>query len=197
MKQTQAEQNETAKHLFERTRDQIKSWGSARLDDLQERSAVITERRDDLRKQGEDLLRQGGEAITAGKAAVLDRKADLIRQRDEAARAGRETLLQLEATALESARDLLLRAEELVGPNASFLARGRSALDDAIVTVRSAHQGGLPIDDFDTLSIAKITPLLDALSPAELRTVRAYEAANKARKTMLREIDARLGPAPA
>jgi hypothetical protein len=155
--QTQTQGRATnPRDLLERTRDQIKSWSSARIDDLQ------------------------------------DRKAELLRQRDEATRAGRETLLQLEATALEGARDLLLKAESLVGPNARFLARGRAALDDAIVTVRSAHAGGLPIDDFDCLSIPKITPHLSELSGSQLKTLRAYEAANKNRKTLLRELDARL-----
>ncbi len=146
--------------IFERTRDQLKAWSTAQRGALLER-----------------------------KEALLDRKEELLRQTDEAARTGKETLLGLEATALEGARDLLARAQELVGPNASFLARGRAALDDAIVTVRSAYEGGLPIEDYDDLAIRKILPLLEGLKAAEIRTIRVYEAANKSRKTLLRELD--------
>ena len=199
--QTTSDTQETATRLFERTRDQLKVWSTTAIDELQGRASAITERKEtllkqgeDLHKQGEDLLKQGGEAVLARRDAVSVRKDELLKQRDDAARVGRETILGLEATALEGARDLLAKAEELVGPNAAFLARGRSALEDALVTVRSAYAGGLPIEGYDALSVSKITPHLDDLSASDLKTVRAYEAANKNRKTLLRELDARLGP---
>ncbi len=164
-----ADENLGPAQIFERTRDQLRAWSTAQRDALLDR-----------------------------KEALLDRKDELLRQKDEAARTGRETLLGLEATALEGARDLLARAEDLVGPNARFLARGRAALDDAIVTVRSAYEGGLAIADYDELAISKIVPQLDDLGAPQIKTIRTYEAANKNRKTLLRELDARLaGFAPA
>jgi hypothetical protein len=178
--------------IFERTRDQLKTWSTARLDDIQTRATTLTDRRDDLRKQGKDLLKQGEQTLNAGRDALLDRKAELLRQKEEATRMGRDTLLSFEATALEGARDLLVRAGELAGPKATFLTRGRAALDDAIVSVRATYEGGLPVNDFDLLSIAKITPQLDGLSVSELKTLAVYEAANKNRKTLLRELNARI-----
>lgn len=46
-----------------------------------------------------------------------------------------------------------------------------------------------PIPDLADLSIAKIRPLLAGLTPAELRQVRAREAAGKGRTSLLAEID--------
>ncbi|KRA27243.1 MULTISPECIES: hypothetical protein [unclassified Nocardioides] len=46
-----------------------------------------------------------------------------------------------------------------------------------------------PIPDLADLSIAKIRPLLAALTPAELRQVRAREATGKGRTSLLAEID--------
>lgn len=50
----------------------------------------------------------------------------------------------------------------------------------------------LPIPDYDELSVRGAKVRLDALNPDELRTLRAYEAENKKRKTIIHEIDRRL-----
>lgn len=50
----------------------------------------------------------------------------------------------------------------------------------------------LPIPDYDELSVRGARSRLDALNPDELRTLRAYEAENKKRKTLIHEIDRRL-----
>ena len=50
----------------------------------------------------------------------------------------------------------------------------------------------LPIPDYDELSVRGAKPRLDALTPDELRRLRAYEAENKQRKTLIHEIDRRL-----
>ena len=50
----------------------------------------------------------------------------------------------------------------------------------------------LPIPDYDELSVRGAKPRLDALSPDELRRLRAYEAEHKQRKTLIHEIDRRL-----
>ena len=189
---SETDDDRTTAAFIDRTRRQLKDWTAARLDDLQERTSTITEKREQLLKQGEELLKQGEDRIQAGKEAVQDRRAELLTKRDEAAKAGMERLLNLETTALEGARELLAKAEELIGPNATFLSRGRAALDDAIVSVRSGYEGGLAIEGYDDLSIRKILPLLEGLEFAEVKTLRGYEAANKKRKTMLRELDARI-----
>jgi hypothetical protein len=50
----------------------------------------------------------------------------------------------------------------------------------------------LPIPDFNELSVRGAKPRLDDLNADELRRLRAYEAENKQRKTLLHEIDRRL-----
>ena len=50
----------------------------------------------------------------------------------------------------------------------------------------------LPIPDFDELSVRGAKPRLDDLNADELRVLRAYEAENKKRKTLIHEIDRRL-----
>jgi hypothetical protein len=54
-----------------------------------------------------------------------------------------------------------------------------------------------PIEDYDTLSIGQIRPLLGELEPDELEVVRDREAAGAARAGILSDIDRRLGVAPA
>jgi hypothetical protein len=50
----------------------------------------------------------------------------------------------------------------------------------------------LPIPDYDELSVRGAKPRLDALTPDELRRLKAYEAVNKQRKTLIHEIERRL-----
>jgi hypothetical protein len=50
----------------------------------------------------------------------------------------------------------------------------------------------LPIDSYQKLTISEIDRKLGALSPAELREIRAYEAHHKNRKGVLGKIDYRL-----
>jgi hypothetical protein len=47
---------------------------------------------------------------------------------------------------------------------------------------------GLAIPGYDTLSASQVVPRLDALRPAELEAVRAYEAAHRGRRTILNRI---------
>jgi len=50
----------------------------------------------------------------------------------------------------------------------------------------------LPIPGYDTLSASQVVPRLDALLPGELEAVRAYESANRGRRTILNRIAQRL-----
>jgi hypothetical protein len=47
----------------------------------------------------------------------------------------------------------------------------------------------LAIPGYDTLSASQVVPRLEGLSPQELDAVRAYEAATRARKTVLTRVD--------
>ncbi len=48
---------------------------------------------------------------------------------------------------------------------------------------------GLAIPGYDTLSASQVVPRLEGLTPSELDAVRAYEAATRARKTVITRID--------
>jgi len=126
---------------------------------------------------------------------LQDRQKTLLKHGESALHNGRGALRGLEANTLESARDLLAWAGDNLGERAAFLKRGKDALDEALVALRAGHSATLPIEDFDQLSIKKVRPLLADLGSAELRTLRAYEARNKDRKTLLTELDALIASA--
>jgi hypothetical protein len=53
--------------------------------------------------------------------------------------------------------------------------------------------GGLPIEDYDSLGVKKISERLEELSDEEVEQLRGYETANKNRSTLLVRFDERLG----
>jgi hypothetical protein len=53
--------------------------------------------------------------------------------------------------------------------------------------------GGLPIEDYDSLGVKKISERLEELSDEEVEQLRRYETANKNRSTLLVRFDERLG----
>lgn len=148
---------------LDKARDQIKSWGTERLEEIQNAQQQLLERRD-------ALLEKGSDALDASKGAVRG----------------------AEATVLEAARDLLARAGGTLGERAPFIKRGEDALTEALVALRAGHSATLPIDGYDDLSIKKILPLLEGLSAMDLRTLLAYEEGHKDRKTLKRELVSRL-----
>ena len=50
----------------------------------------------------------------------------------------------------------------------------------------------LPIENYDTLTVQQVSERLDDLSAEEIRQLRAYEAENKSRTTLLRRLDERI-----
>jgi hypothetical protein len=59
-------------------------------------------------------------------------------------------------------------------------------------STRSSTGDELPISDYDSLNVKEVTSKLEGLSVEEKRRVRDYEAQNKNRSSMLKEIDARI-----
>ena len=51
---------------------------------------------------------------------------------------------------------------------------------------------GLPVKDYQKMTIAQVRSQLDGLSKKDLRKIRAYEVAHKNRKGLLQLLDARL-----
>jgi hypothetical protein len=110
---------------------------------------------------------------------------------------------QVKAT--KGAQKLQEQATGVVGQlAASRAARPRTAATTApgapvastrVAPVASASSDGpapsadsLAIPDYDSLSASQVVPRLEGLSGAELDSVRAYEAANRGRKTILAKI---------
>jgi hypothetical protein len=60
---------------------------------------------------------------------------------------------------------------------------------DAAAAGRSASSAHLPIPGYDALSASQVVERLAGLGPDELSEVRAYEAANRHRRTILGKID--------
>jgi DNA repair exonuclease SbcCD ATPase subunit len=155
---------------LEKTRTQLKTWSTEALEELQSRQKDLTQKRD-------DVLRQGSEAWDTGLGTVFG----------------------AEAVVLETARDLITRARGNFGERADFLKRGEEALTEALVALRAGHRATLPLEAFDSLTVKVIATQLDGLDYHDLRTLRAYEAANKGRKTLLADLDKRItlaAPAP-
>jgi hypothetical protein len=61
-------------------------------------------------------------------------------------------------------------------------------LRKAKVAAKPAGASSLAIPGYDTLSASQVIPRLDALRPAELEAVRAYEAAHRGRRTILNRV---------
>ena len=61
------------------------------------------------------------------------------------------------------------------------------------VESQEAGGGGLPIEDYDSLGVKKISERLEELSDEEVEQLRCYETANKNRSTLLVRFDERLG----
>lgn len=70
---------------------------------------------------------------------------------------------------------------------------GAEATTPAPTATTAREKSDLPIANYETLSASQIGAHLAALSPEELRRVRAFESANRARKTILARIDQLLG----
>lgn len=155
---------------LEKTRTQLKTWSTDALEELQSRQKGLTQKRD-------DVLRQGSEAWDTGLGTVFG----------------------AEAVVLETARDLITRARGSFGERADFLMRGEEALTEALVALRAGHRATLPLEAFDGLTVKEIAAQLDGLDYHDLRTLRAYEGSHKGRKTLLADLDKRISlaaPAP-
>jgi len=61
------------------------------------------------------------------------------------------------------------------------------------VESQEAGGDGLPIEDYDSLGVKKISERLEELSDEEVEQLRRYETANKNRSTLLARFDERLG----
>ena len=92
-------------------------------------------------------------------------------------------------------RDAASRARRQVS---EATARARAAADPVLVQADRARRAAgvgpaFPITGYDDLTVAQVQSRLGALKPAELRKVRDYEKRHANRKTILSDIEQRLG----
>lgn len=87
------------------------------------------------------------------------------------------------------------RQREALRTIAAESARGYVDLVYAPLDYFVPHGGsgeGLPLEDYDRLSVSEVSRNLDRLSPDEIRHLRSYEKRNKNRDTLIGELDRRL-----
>ncbi len=181
---------------IEQTKTRVSEWGKPRLEDLQERQKTLnndlTAKKQEISDELQSRTKSLSEGLESQKQALKDRRTQLRSKGEEALENGRSALAQAEATVLETARDLLHRAQGPLGDRAAFLKRGEEALSEALVALRAGHHATLPIKDFDSLNVKTATAKLEGLDLGALRTVQTYEESNKARKTLLRAVALRI-----
>ena len=138
------------------------------------------------REQAEDILSQLESLVTQLRGEVSDRAS---RQRRTAARTADRAKRELGDAAIRARKEVGSRAE-------SARKRAVKSVDQPLATAdrarRRARVPGFPISAYDQLTVRQVTDRLPDLSRDELRRVRDYERANKARKGVLRSIDRRL-----
>lgn len=147
--------------------------------------------RNRIEKRADEIRSAVDEKVTN----LRQRREEMKKQGEEAVTAARDRIRTLEAETLEGALDLLGKARNTLGDRATVLSKGEEALSELLVSVRAGQAATLPIENFDELSIKKITPFLDGLALIDLKALRAYEADHKNRVTLLKDLDERIGAA--
>lgn len=144
--------------------EQFITRGRARVSELQQQ---VENQVGQARIMGQYAVAQGGQQVRQGvEAAVHD-----ARRRGERL-AGTVGLHRNDAAGNEAS-----------GPPAATTATGNGA------GAPRGDASGLPIPDYDELSASQVVARLAGLTPDSLESVRAYEAAQRRRKTILTKID--------
>jgi polyhydroxyalkanoate synthesis regulator phasin len=152
-----------------------------------EKSVTISRER--LQEVVDDAVRRG--RMTRGDAEEMVGRL-VTRGRDQA----EDLISQLERV-LSDVREAPSRAKEDLGDRAEGARkRAVAAVDKPLAGAdrvrRAARVPGFPITAYDQLSIRQIDRRLQELTRAQLRRVRDYERSNKARKSLLRQLDRKL-----
>lgn len=154
---------------------------------------TVTVSRERLQEVLDDAVDRGRMTRRDAEAVVSELIDKGRRQRDqlldELERLGRQLSKQSEKVARQ-AREVtekpLAKAEERLRRRAKT---GGSPATESGATAAASF----PIADYDSLNVSEVRSRLDGLSDSELEAVRATEEAGKARKTVLSEIEKRLG----
>jgi len=156
------------------------------LNQVPERLKGVGERLKDVPdrlKDVPDRLRAAPEKLQARSAEVGRKlKSGVLDLRDET----EERAWELQKRALETAGDLLERVAEV--PVVSSVA----PRVEGVVQDRLEHITRPPIDDYDDLNVKAVRVAMSGLDRIDLLKVARYEEAHKARKTVLRDVEAEL-----
>ena len=147
-----------------------------------------------------DLNAQLTEQFFNGVVNNLQTQAEANRQTGEQlaeqAQRGQEASRQLTQESVQAYRDFI--NSMFAFPQAGTQAAERGTIEaqetSTITEASPERQEGaeVPLEGYDSLNIEEITERLDDLSTEELRQLRAYEAENKSRSTLLRPLDERI-----
>ena len=114
---------------------------------------------------------------------------------DDAVDRGRMTRDDASDLVAELLRRGRRQSGDLVSDIEQLLGRSREGLEDVgrrAKRVAGINASSFPIEDYDDLTAAQVTPQLDGLTPADLRKVRDYERRNANRKSVLAAVEQRL-----
>lgn len=184
-RETLKQKGEELQGKLQEVRATLKEFGIALAQYAQNQAEVrLNDAREFLRTletQGQDLLRtrlsqripqisQWEEKVTSQTTQVLGRVRPELEKRVP-------LFLPLLTGVEKGVKILSERVKELLKATQSWVEKGAS----------------VPIQGYDEKSAPEIIQALKGLNPKDLEAVRAYEAAHKNRKTILKEIDALLG----
>ena len=106
----------------------------------------------------------------------------------EQAQRGQEASRQLTQESVQAYKDFI--SSMFAFPQAGTQAAERGTIEAQ--ETPTPTEASPEIEGYDSLNIEEITEKLDDLSTEELRQLRAYEAENKSRSTLLRPLDERI-----
>ena len=154
------------------------------------------------------VLNQAQELTSSARSSVQDLRAQVEGRVRDAEQQGRnfvrdglnqavDASRRIEGQAVEAANRALDEGQKFVEANVPFLAayvqKAKEAVklaDDQFNKLQARVGGGsIPIQGYDKLNAKAAASAVKKLTAAELHVIRAYEQANKARATVLAEID--------
>lgn len=166
-------------------------------------------------QKGNELVHPWMARINAKHRLLMRARDELlgeIQQRQEGLLdRGQRALSSFEQTLLERINELAIWANNLTGERARSLRKTQTFLGERLAELRGSPSvdigsaesespatfdeaplqapSGLPFEGYDDLTVRQLRSRLSDLDGSELGRVRAYEAANKGRVTLLRAID--------
>lgn len=173
-----------SRELLQDVVDDAVSRGRMTREDAEELVGSLVSRG---REQAEDIIGQLDTVVSQLREASGEAAA---RPRRTAERAAGRARRELTDAAERARQEVEARAE---GARKRTVAAVDQPLASADRVRRKARLPGPPISAYDQLSIRQIDSRLAELTREELRKVRDYERAHKARKGLLRALDRKLG----